>query len=177
GRLQELEVSLDEERSLLLSSSEDGAFTARVEQEPLERRTLRYDVVIRRSLYQDAVAAGLPAALVLTLAETYSCVLDFNTELAPGDRVSVLAEAFYRRGNFVRTGSILAAAIRSGGRVFPAYRFRDQYYDEDGQGLLRALLRSPLVEYRVTSGFSPWRLHPILGTRRPHYGVDLAAPT
>lgn len=38
-------------------------------------------------------------------------------------------------------------------------------------------LLAPLDYRHVSSPFSPSRLHPILGTRRPHLGVDLAAPS
>ena len=50
------------------------------------------------------------------------------------------------------------------------------YYDPDGRPLRKAFLRSPLRFTRISSRFSLSRLHPILGVRRPHLGVDYAAP-
>jgi murein DD-endopeptidase MepM/ murein hydrolase activator NlpD len=38
-------------------------------------------------------------------------------------------------------------------------------------------MRAPLDFTRVSSGFNPNRLHPIFKTRRPHRGIDYAAPT
>ena len=46
-----------------------------------------------------------------------------------------------------------------------------------GRSLQRFFLASPLkFEPRVTSAFSYRRLHPVLGIRRPHLGVDFGAP-
>jgi murein DD-endopeptidase MepM/ murein hydrolase activator NlpD len=42
--------------------------------------------------------------------------------------------------------------------------------------LRKAFLKSPLEFFRISSRFSHSRLHPILRIRRPHHGVDYAAP-
>ncbi|MGC9023059.1 MAG: M23 family metallopeptidase, partial [Dissulfurimicrobium sp.] len=63
-----------------------------------------------------------------------------------------------------------------------AYYFRRKgakeghYFDANGREIGTAFLRSPLPVIKVTSRFSYQRLHPILGSERPHLGVDLAAP-
>ena len=49
------------------------------------------------------------------------------------------------------------------------------YYDEDGRSAKKFLVRKPLTTGRITSNFG-WRVHPILGYRRLHPGVDYAAP-
>ncbi|HZF08800.1 MAG TPA: M23 family metallopeptidase [Thermoanaerobaculia bacterium] len=47
----------------------------------------------------------------------------------------------------------------------------------DSLNLLDGLiLQAPLRMFRVSSGFSRARVHPVTGETRPHYGVDLAAP-
>ena len=38
------------------------------------------------------------------------------------------------------------------------------------------MLKAPLQYSRISSRFSPSRMHPVLRIRRPHYGVDYAAP-
>jgi murein DD-endopeptidase MepM/ murein hydrolase activator NlpD len=51
------------------------------------------------------------------------------------------------------------------------------YYDEDGNSVRRAFLMSPIaIGYRISSGFTNSRLHPVLRTWRAHRGVDFAAP-
>jgi murein DD-endopeptidase MepM/ murein hydrolase activator NlpD len=52
----------------------------------------------------------------------------------------------------------------------------ETYFDADGNSLRRAFLKAPLRFSRISSRFSGSRLHPILKIRRPHYGVDYAAP-
>jgi murein DD-endopeptidase MepM/ murein hydrolase activator NlpD len=42
--------------------------------------------------------------------------------------------------------------------------------------LRRAFLKAPLKFSRISSRFSNSRLHPVLRIRRPHHGVDYAAP-
>lgn len=54
--------------------------------------------------------------------------------------------------------------------------FRDSWYDQDGYELSSNLLARPLAVSRVTSRFGA-RFHPILETKRLHYGVDYGAPT
>ena len=41
----------------------------------------------------------------------------------------------------------------------------------------KAFLRAPVDFSRVSSNFNPNRLHPIFKTKRPHRGVDYAAPS
>ncbi len=50
------------------------------------------------------------------------------------------------------------------------------FYDTDGNSLRKAFLKAPLRYSRISSGFSSSRMHPILRIRRPHFGVDYAAP-
>jgi murein DD-endopeptidase MepM/ murein hydrolase activator NlpD len=45
----------------------------------------------------------------------------------------------------------------------------------DDPGISSGLSTLPVAGARVTSGFG-WRIHPVLGVRRFHYGVDLGAP-
>jgi hypothetical protein len=45
-----------------------------------------------------------------------------------------------------------------------------------GGAVSRTFLRYPVEYTEITSQFSLDRFHPILGQRRPHWGVDLAAP-
>jgi murein DD-endopeptidase MepM/ murein hydrolase activator NlpD len=66
------------------------------------------------------------------------------------------------------------------GRDFYAIPFEQdsvlRFFDQDGNSLQRAFLKAPLSYSRISSGFSNSRMHPILRIRRPHHGVDYAAP-
>jgi murein DD-endopeptidase MepM/ murein hydrolase activator NlpD len=108
--------------------------------------------------------------------------IDFTT-IQPGDSFKAIFEKKYHRGEFVKYGEILALEFNHGGRDFHAFRFRDprsgkpKYYDQDGKGVKKAFLKVPFhYDFRISSGFSYSRLHPIRKRRMPHYGVDYAAP-
>src|SRR5699024_6958444 len=45
-----------------------------------------------------------------------------------------------------------------------------------GKTLRPSIMRTPVKYTRVSSHFSLSRMNPVLHVRRPHYGVDLAAP-
>ena len=51
------------------------------------------------------------------------------------------------------------------------------FFDEEGNSLRKAFLKAPLRFSRIASGFSHSRYHPVLKIRRPHHGVDYAAPS
>ena len=67
-------------------------------------------------------------------------------------------------------------------RDFTAVYFEDSdgygdYYTPEGNSVRRTFLRAPVRYSRISSRYSNGRLHPILKVRRPHQGVDYAAPT
>ena len=69
-----------------------------------------------------------------------------------------------------------------GGQDFYAIYFEQEdgqsYFDDKGQSLRKSFLKSPLkFSARISSRFSNSRMHPVLRIRRPHHGVDYAAPT
>ena len=51
----------------------------------------------------------------------------------------------------------------------------DQYFDENGKNVKKALLKTPLDGARLSSSFG-MRKHPISGYNKLHKGVDFAAP-
>ena len=77
--------------------------------------------------------------------------------------------------------SIEAAVFTHQGKKFRAIPFEQdsvrEYFDEEGNSLRKAFLKSPLDYYRISSKFSNARFHPILKRYRAHHGVDYAAPT
>ena len=80
----------------------------------------------------------------------------------------------------IGVGQIKAALFRHHNRSYYAFLFDEDgewnYFDEDGNSLRKAFLKAPLKFSRISSRFSSGRLHPVLKIRRPHHGVDYAAP-
>jgi murein DD-endopeptidase MepM/ murein hydrolase activator NlpD len=180
GLLRAFSYGIDELRTLHVDLS-DGEPRARVSQRPVETRTAVVAGVIESSLFGAIDAAGEGDQLALDLADVFAWDVDFNTELQPGDSFRVAVEKQYVEGELLRYGRILAAEFVRGPRTLRAVRHEAEgrapgYYDTEGRPLRKAFLRSPLRFTRISSRFSRSRLHPVLNVRRPHLGVDYAAP-
>lgn len=127
-------------------------------------------------------AAGEQIQLAIGLAEIFGGDIDFGHDLQPGDSFEVVFEQVLKEGARAGYGEIIAATFTNDGKTYSAFRYqvpggKPGYYDELGRSLKRFFLASPLkFEPRVTSAFSYRRLHPVLGIRRPHLGVDFGAP-
>ena len=123
-----------------------------------------------------------PIRIANQMADVFSTDIDFHRDLQRGDRFTVVFEAFYSKGELVKTGHILAAEFINSGKAYHTVYFQDKegrggYYTPDGKNLRKAFLRSPLEFSRISSGFANARYHPILKEWRAHKGVDYAAPT
>ncbi len=160
-----------------------GEFHAFRDSVLLECRLTKLSGIIDSSLFSAFSRMGANSRLAMAFADIFASRLDFNTETRPGDQFDVIVEEYFKDDHFVGCGRIVAARYKNHYKVFDAYYYKPEgqtkgkYYDSAGQEVGTSFLRSPLPVYRVTSRFSKRRLHPILKVYRPHYGVDLAAPT
>jgi murein DD-endopeptidase MepM/ murein hydrolase activator NlpD len=112
------------------------------------------------------------------LVRIYSYDVDFDRKVQPGDSFDVLyAEA---ESSDARS-EVRYAALTVGGETKKYYRFQTaddgvyDYYDEDGKSAKKFLVRKPVANGLVTSGFG-WRTHPLLHISELHSGVDWGAP-
>jgi murein DD-endopeptidase MepM/ murein hydrolase activator NlpD len=159
----------------------DGELVASENEAPLERRVVHLGGMIGRSLSESMRGLGERSDLVQSFADLFVWDLDFSTETRPGDEFRLVFEKFYDREGFVAYGRILAAEYRTAKREFMALFFEDgdgygDYFTPEGNSLRRTFLRAPVSYTRISSRYSTSRLHPILKVRRPHEGVDYAAP-
>jgi murein DD-endopeptidase MepM/ murein hydrolase activator NlpD len=143
-------------------------------------KTIRYSsVFIETSLWDAMLAGGLHPELVVQLSEVFAWTVDFFG-LQKGDGFKVVYEEKFIDGISGGIGRIYGARFSGAGVVINAVPFiqngKESFYDGEGNSLRKAFLKAPLQFSRVTSRFSSSRLHPILRIRRPHYGVDYAAP-
>lgn len=133
--------------------------------------------VVHGSLEAAISGAGAAPEVAYRMADVLEWDVDFNRDLRRGDRFTVVYEELWADDEPHRIGPVLACVFENQGRRLEAYRYGDGYYDADGRPLRKLFLRSPLKYSRISSRFSQRRLHPVLETHRPHYGVDYAAPT
>ncbi|MBN2275700.1 MAG: peptidoglycan DD-metalloendopeptidase family protein [Bacteroidales bacterium] len=144
--------------------------------DPVEKRVCGR---IETSLWNTIMDHDLNPMLALELSDIYAWTVDFFG-IQPGDSFSVVYDELYVDTMSVGIGKIHAACFRQNGREYYAIPFVqdsvESYYDADGSSLRRTFLKAPLHFRRISSRFSHSRLHPILRIRRPHHGVDYAAP-
>ncbi len=180
GHLQALYRPINEQNSLKVERTESGLEAELVTYE-LERRTYHATGEIRSSLFHAGRDAGLSDAMTMELAKIFAWDVDFAMDIRKGDTFTMIYEAFYRDGERVRTGNVLAAEFNNRGRHLRAVRFVDSdgnidYYTPEGNSVRRAFLRTPVDFTRISSRFNPNRRHPVLNQIRAHRGVDYAAP-
>ncbi len=136
--------------------------------------------IIDYSIYQTLQDGGASPELAATMAELYAWQLDLF-KVQKGDRFKLIYEEVQIRGERVGVGKILAAHFERTDEDYYAFYYdqqgKEEYFDEEGNSLRKAFLKAPLRYSRISSRFSHNRLHPVLKVRRPHYGIDYAAPT
>ncbi len=181
GEIKELSRKVSETKTLDVVRENDG-FAAKMLDNPVETRLRTASAVIDSSLFQAASAAEISDPVALKLANVFAYDIDFVLDIRAGDRFTVTYEKVYQDGKFLHDGDVLAAEFVNSGKVYRAVRFAQDggpasYYTPEGRPLRKAFLRAPVDFTRVSSGFNPARLHPILNLIRGHMGTDYAAPT
>ena len=135
--------------------------------------------VINHSLYISLMESDASPELAIKLSQIFAWQIDFY-HLQAGDNFKVIYEEMLVDNSFFGIGKIKAAYFNHLGKDYFAIPFEQdsifQYFDENGNSLRKAFLKSPLEFGRISSRYSRSRLHPILKVRRPHLGVDYAAP-
>lgn len=134
---------------------------------------------IETSLWNSMVESGVNPSLAVELSEIYAWTIDFFG-LQANDRYKVIYEEAFVDSVSTGISKIYGAWFEHAGTEFYAIPMiqdsTEAYYDIDGNSLRKAFLKAPLRFSRISSRFSNNRMHPVLRIRRPHHGVDYAAP-
>jgi len=181
GNILALRREIDALDLLSIERSEDGFAASKVAL-PVERRTNVAHGVIRSSLFEAGMEAGMSDAVTMRMAGIFEWDIDFLQDVRDGDRFTVIYEELWRDGEKLRDGEILAAEFVNQQKSYRAARFvgadgRADFYTPEGRSVRKAFIRAPVDFTRISSPFNPNRRHPILNTIRAHRGVDYAAPT
>ena len=134
------------------------------------------------SFYLSALDAGIPEGIILDVYDLLAFEMDFERDIRAGQKFYVLYEENFASDKKVDNGHVLAIsfdALRGNVQMFRYVKpdGKSGYYDENGNGAIKSLKRTPINNAKVTSSFSKGRKHPVLGFTRAHKGVDFRAPT
>ncbi len=140
----------------------------------------RFSGTIESSLWNAMVQTGANPMLANDLSDIYAWSIDFFG-LQARDSFAVVCNEQFVDTVSIGCGKIHAAYFKHAGSDFYAIPFTqnntESYYDLEGNSLRKAFLKAPLKFSRISSRFSNSRMHPVLKIRRPHHGVDYAAPS
>lgn len=150
-------------------------------EKPTVTRRSKQSATITSSLWGAIQEQNLPYALAADLEDIYQWTVDFFA-IREGDSFTVIYdERFIDDTISVGIGRIWGAKFTHAGKDIYAIPYKQadkvQYWEADGASLRKRLLKAPLKFSRISSKFSYSRLHPVHKVRRPHTGVDYAAPT
>jgi murein DD-endopeptidase MepM/ murein hydrolase activator NlpD len=125
------------------------------------------------SLYETAARHDLPRPLVDELVRIFSYDLDFQQRVHGGDNLEVI----FTEEEEGERSEILSASLTVNGETRRVYRYQSpedgliDYFDDEGKSLKKFLLRKPIAEGELRSGFG-MRYHPIMRYSKMHTGVD-----
>ena len=137
-----------------------------------------YRGTIESSLYESAVEAGVPTAMLGEMIRIFSYDVDFQRDIQPDDKFELV---FERSPDKKASPKLLFASMTLSGKKMDYYRYADQqgfvdYYSKEGESVRKALLKTPVDGAKISSGFGR-RFHPIRHYTTEHKGVDFAVMT
>lgn len=125
------------------------------------------------SIYETGMRHDLPRPLIDELVRIFSYDLDFQQRVRGGDNLEVI----FTEEDEGERAEILSASLTIGGETRRVFRFQApedgliDYFDEEGKSLKKFLLRKPIADGEMRSGFG-MRYHPIMRYSKMHTGID-----
>lgn len=138
-------------------------------------------VRLYQSIYETALRNKVPTTVIEDMIRIYSYDVDFQRKVQPGDSFDVFFAGEDEGATITDKTEVLFASLTVAGETKKYYRFQTpddsvvDYYDETGKSAKKFLVRKPVSNAIMRSGFGS-RRHPILGYVKMHTGVDWATP-
>ncbi len=165
----------------LIASLEGKKYSCTIKSRKMNSQNDFVTATVRGSLYGTAKRMNIPYKLIRQMTEIFNWEIDFIKNIRAGDQFTILYQAYYIEDKLVSTGDILAVSYTNRGVKHQAIRHVNaagdfDYFTPKGTSLKKAFSRYPVKFSHISSTYSLSRYHPVLHYRRPHKGVDLAAP-
>jgi murein DD-endopeptidase MepM/ murein hydrolase activator NlpD len=194
----ELSFKSSAKQTVLVTADEDGNFevsvTGKAEEpviasKPDDKKTetppavvaehFRAQAKIGPGIYSTAKDNKIPDYIISEFTRVFSYDVDFQNQVGANDSFEILFGKPLT-GTSTKRKVMLFAKLNVDGKPKNYFRFTSsdgstEYYDENGRSAARAILKTPVSGYKLTSGFG-MRRHPLLRYSKMHTGVDFGAP-
>lgn len=183
GEIVEIHKTLTKPDSVTVKGNSSEGYSAVLNKPKIVTAEKPVFGTISRSLSESATALNVPYEVIDAYVDLFSGRVEFRRDMQPGDEFTIIyEEKRLEDGEFIGVGDIKLASLKVSGDMMAAVRLQSadgqwRYYDELGENLAQTFLRYPVSFSRISSVFSTSRFHPVLKRKRPHNGVDFAAPT
>jgi murein DD-endopeptidase MepM/ murein hydrolase activator NlpD len=168
------------EKIQLTRNMETNLFEKKIVITNLNKRIVFKEEKILQSLYKTAIDMSVQPNIIIEFARIYGFQVDFQRDIRKNDSFQIMYEIFEDdNGKIFETGNIIFANLKLSGVSNSLYFFdkkkSEGHYDENGNSVKKALMKTPINGARLSSAFG-MRKHPIDGYNKMHRGTDFAAP-